>query len=210
MDRGTSENPYVLMSASDESKAETSRIKGTRKRKLRSSRHACTARLPARGRRYRWRRKSEATWRGTARLEDCTLRLRATHQPVREQHEEETDDRLERAGRGRHAHISDGCERPVDVGVDDVGGRIELGRVACDLIEEAEVGVEDPADREQHVDDDQGPQQRQRYVPDLLPRCRTIQAGGLVILGVDRDHPRQVDYAPEAAVLPDGDEGEDH
>src|SRR5712691_2357835 len=158
MDRGTSENPYMLMSASDESEAETSRIKGTRKRKLRSSRHACTARLPARGRWYRWRRKSGATWRGAARLEDCTLWLRAAHQPVREQDEEESNHCLERAGCGRHAHVSDGGKRPIDVGVDDVGGRVELGRIARDLIEEPEVGVENPADRKQHVDDDQRPQ----------------------------------------------------
>src|SRR6266851_1982468 len=188
MDRGTSENPYVLMSASDESDAEISRIKGTRKRKLRSSKHACTARLPARGRRYRWRRRSDATWRGAARLEDCTLRLRTTHQPVRKDHQEESDHGLERARRGRHAHVTDGRQRSVDVGVDDIGSRIELWR----------------------VDDDQRPQQRQRYVPDLLPRGRAVQAGGFVVLGVDRDHPREVDDAPEAAVLPDGDEGEDH
>src|SRR5258708_36598516 len=134
------------MSASDETEAETSRIRGTRKRKLRSSRHACTARLPARGRRYRWRRKSEATWRGAARLEDCTLRLRAPHQPVREQHEEETHHGLERARRRRHPHVSDGRERPVNAAVDDVGGRGKLGRVAGDLREEPEIDIEDPAD----------------------------------------------------------------
>src|SRR5713226_8132697 len=108
MDRGTSENPYVLMSASDESEADTSRIKGTRKRKLRSSRHACTARFPARGRRDRCRSKIGATWRGAARLEDCTLRLRATHQPVRKDHQEESDHGLESARRGCHAYVSDG------------------------------------------------------------------------------------------------------
>src|SRR5260370_42631226 len=152
MDRGTSEKPYVLMSASDESDAETSRIKGTRKRKLRSSKHACTGRLPARGRRYRWRRRSGATWRGAARLEDCTLRLRAAHQPVRKDHQEETNHGLESARRGCHAYVSDGRERPVDVGVDDVGSPIELGRVAGDLIEEPEVAIEEPADRKQHID----------------------------------------------------------
>src|SRR6266851_2922186 len=110
------------MSASDESEAETSRIKGTRKRKLSSSKQACTARLPARGRRYRGCRRSVATWRGEARLEDCTLRLRAAHQPVREQHEEESDHGLERARRGRHAHVPDGSERQVQEGVDDESG----------------------------------------------------------------------------------------
>src|SRR5260370_24464905 len=124
------------MSASDESEAEMSRIKGTRKRKLRNSRQACTARLRARERRYRWRGKTDTTWSGVARLEDCALRLRATHQPVGEQHEEEADDSLERARRRSHAHVTDGRQRPVDISVDHVRGRVQLGRVARDLVEE--------------------------------------------------------------------------
>src|SRR5260370_14668453 len=142
------------MSASDESDAEMSRMKGTRKRKLRNSRQACTARLPARERRYRWRGKTDTTWSGVARLEDCTLRLRATHQPVGEQHEEEADDSLERARRGSHAHVPDGCQGPVDIVVDNVRGRVKLGRVASDLIEEPEVVVDNPASRVQPIDVD--------------------------------------------------------
>src|SRR5260370_20972439 len=92
------------MSASDESEAEMSRIKGTRKRKLRNSRQACTARLPARERRYRWRGKTDTPWSGVAGLEECTLRLPATHQPVGEQHEEKADTTLGQAPRRQHAH----------------------------------------------------------------------------------------------------------
>src|SRR2546430_1779052 len=147
------------MWVSAESEADISRIRGKRNRKLRISRHAWTARLPARGRRYRRRCSSGATWSAAAALEECTLRLRAADQPVRKQNEEETDHRLERARRGRHAHVSD---------------------------------------------------RRERDVPDLLPRGRAVQASGLVVLGVDRDHPGQVDDAPEATVLPDRDESEDH
>src|SRR3989441_980665 len=138
------------MSVSDESDAEMSRIRGTRNKKLSSARHACTTRLPARGRRYRAcrTRGSCAAWSAAVGLEESTLRLGAAHHPVRQQHEEETDNSLERA-RGRcHADVPDGRERSVDVGVDDVGGRIELGRVAGDLVEEAEVRVEDRADRD--------------------------------------------------------------
>src|SRR5437879_2386436 len=103
--------------------------------------------LPARGRRYRRRCNSGATWSAAAGLEDCTLRFRAAHQPVREEDQEETNHGLECPGRGRHAYIANGSERPVDIGVDDVSGRVELGRVAGDLVEEPEVGIEDPADR---------------------------------------------------------------
>src|SRR5260370_41789650 len=105
------------MSASDESEAEMSRIKGTRKRKLRNSRQACTARLPARGRRYRWRGKTDTTWSGVARVEECPLRLRATHQPGGEMHEEGADDSLECARRRIPAHVTDRRQRAVDIRV---------------------------------------------------------------------------------------------
>src|SRR6266849_4360951 len=199
------------MSASDEREAETRRINGTRNKKLSTSRPAWTARLDRRKRlRYRTSRSWGDKGSTPAVLEECTLRLGATHQPVREQHQEESDHSLERARRRRHTHVADGCERPVHIGVDDVSGGVELGRVAGYLVEETEVGIEDPADRKQHVDDDQRLQQRQCYVPDLLPCGGAVQAGRLVILGIDRDHARQVDDAPEATVLPNGDEGEDH
>src|SRR5229473_988159 len=131
------------MSASDDSDAEMSRNNGTRKRKLRISRPACTATWPARGRRYRpcpcrscGTRAACSTADG---LEESTRRLGAAHHPVRQQHEEETDHGLERA-RGRcHAYVADCGQRAVHVGVDDVGGRVELGRVARDLVEEPEV-----------------------------------------------------------------------
>src|SRR6266404_3002221 len=202
------------MSVSDDNEAETSRINGTRNRKLRSARHACTPSLPARGRRYRpwpWRtRGSCAAWSAAVGLEESTLRLGARHNLDRQQYEEEADYGLERARGRRHAHVPYGRERSVHVSVDDVGGRVELGRVARELVEEPEVRVEDPADREQHVDDDQRLEERQRYMPHLLPRVGTVQAGRLVVLGVDRDHPGQIDDAPEPTVLPNGDEGEDY
>src|SRR5260370_32267603 len=103
------------MSASDESEAEMSRIKGTRKRKLRNSRQACTARLPARERRYRWRGKTHTTLSGVARVENFTLRLPAKHQPGGEQHEEEDDESLGRARRPSHAHVTHGRQRPGDI-----------------------------------------------------------------------------------------------
>src|SRR5260370_30507231 len=124
------------MSASDESEAEMSRIKGTRKRKLRNSRQACTARLPARGRRYRWRGKTDATWSGVARLEDCTLGLRATPPPVGGQHEEEAHDSPERARLRSPAHLPDGCQGPGDMCGDHVRGRGNIGRLARDLIDQ--------------------------------------------------------------------------
>src|SRR6266849_8028777 len=161
------------MSASDDSDAEMSRINGTRNRKLRITRHACTARWPARGRRYRpWPCRSCGTLAACSTadgLEESTLRLRAAHHPVRQQHEEEADYGLERSRSGRHAHIADGGERAVNVRVDDVSRRVELGRVARHLVEETEIGIEDPADRQQHVDDDQRLEQRQGDVPDFLP-----------------------------------------
>jgi len=55
-----------------------------------------------------------------------------------QQYEEEADHGLERARGRRHAHVPDGRERSVDVSVDDVGV-VELGRIARDLVEEAEV-----------------------------------------------------------------------
>src|SRR6266853_1926018 len=122
------------MSASDESEAETRRIIGSRKRKLRSSRQACTVRCPPVRPRYHPRRTGGAARRIPAVLEECTLRLGATHHPVRKDHKEESDYSLECARRGRHAYVSDGGERAVHVRIDDVSGRIELGCVASHLV----------------------------------------------------------------------------
>src|SRR5260370_13931149 len=159
------------MSASDESDAEMSRINGTRNRKLRITRHECTGRWPARGRRYGPSRScgTRAACSTADGLEESTRRLGAAHHPVRKQHEEETDHRLERAGSGSHAYVSDGGQCAVHVRVDDVSRGVELGRVTGHLLEESEGGVEDPADREPHVDGDKGPHQPHVYVPALLP-----------------------------------------
>src|SRR5260370_16462143 len=96
------------MSASDDSDAEMSRINGTRNRKLRITRHACTARWPARGRRFRPSRScgTRAACSTVDGLEESTRSLVGAHHPVRKQHEEETDHALERAGRRSHAYVS--------------------------------------------------------------------------------------------------------
>src|SRR5260370_15170351 len=174
------------MSASDESDAEMSRINGTRNRKLRITRHACTARWPARGRRYRPSRScgTRAACSTADGLEESTRRLGAAHHPVRKQHEEETDHRLERAGSGSHAYVSDGGQCAVHVRVDDVSRGEKLGGVTGNLVEESESGVEIPANRENKVVVNKGPGKGRGYVHDLLPGTRSAKAAAHVDLGV--------------------------
>src|SRR5260221_9256428 len=99
------------MSDSDDSDAEMSRINGTRNRKLRITRHACTARWPARGRRYRpcpcRSCGTLAACSPAEGLEESTLRLRAPHHPVRHKHEEEADHALERSRAERQPAVPD-------------------------------------------------------------------------------------------------------
>src|ERR1700681_34790 len=139
------------MSSSEESDADTSRISGKRKSKLSPSKQTWIARRPTLNPPNPMRSRLEigATGSTPVGLEDCTLPLRSPDVPVREHDQQEADHGLERAGRRRQADVPKRGQRSIDICVDDVGRRVELGRVARDLVEEAEVCVEDPADREQ-------------------------------------------------------------
>src|SRR5216684_3958156 len=117
-------------------------------------------------------------------LEQSTLRIGATHEPVRDQHQQEPDSGLECTRCRSHANISQSGKRTIDIGINHIRCGVEFWHIARHLVEETKVCIENFADRKEHVENNQWLKQGQRDVPDPLPGCSPVKVSGFIVFRV--------------------------
>ena len=142
-------------------------------------------------------------------LEHGVLCADLANDSVRDHNESEADNRLENAcGRGTaDAARLDQCT--VDVGVDGLGSGEQGAGVLGDLVEQAEVGSEDTADRHQDKGDNLRDEAGQGDPGDLLPFVGAVQLSRFIESRVDTSDTGDIDEGAVANTFPAVDEDQD-
>ena len=91
-----------------------------------------------------------------SKSEQRVIGVQLLHKGVGADDDEEADHTLEQAHGAALGEVEAVHHGAVDVGLDDVGGVEEHGVVADQVVEQAEVALQDAADGEQEQDDDGG------------------------------------------------------
>mgnify|MGYP007056172185 CR=1 FL=1 len=142
-------------------------------------------------------------------LEERVVRLDHLDDLVHDHDDGEPDDRLVEADRRRGGEVEVRHGRPVHVGFDDVRGRIEQGVAADDVVEEAEVALDDAAERKEDEDDEGGLEARQLDVADPLECVYAVNLGRLDRLAVYAHDRGEVDDRVVARHLPELDDDDE-
>ncbi len=142
-------------------------------------------------------------------LEQGVFLVASADDVVGQQDQDKSDQGLVQTGGGRHSDIAERHQAAVNVSVDNVRYRLKRTGVERHLVEQAEIGVENAADRQQRHDCDGRRDERYCNGADLLPFGRAVDRGRFVILVVDADDRGQEDDAQVTGILPDLNDGQD-
>ena len=144
-----------------------------------------------------------------ASLENRVFGAGLTHHKVRYHYQREPYHRLQEARRRGPPDAAGAHQRPVDVGVDGVGHRVERAGVLRHLVEQAEVRVEDAPDIHDKKGNDGRHQAGQGNLGDLLPLAGSVQLRRLIEALVDTGNGRNVNQCAVAHALPAVGDNED-
>lgn len=152
--------------------------------------------------------ESAVCFHAAASLEQCVVFAKTPHRIVCEYDENKSDNGLINACRGGHAYVARTHETFEDVRIDRLRRLEQSPGGHRHLIEQAEVGAEDAAHRQDRENDDDRLDHRQRDPHRLLPLRRAVDHGGFVIFGIDAGYGRDIDDRPDADAFPGVHEGQ--
>ena len=131
------------------------------------------------------------------------------HEGIGSQDDEEPNHTLEQADRAGLREVEAVHHGTVDVGFDDIRGLEEHGVVADQIVEQAEVALQDSADGEEEEDNQRGLQGRQRDIADPLPGVGAVDLGGFHHGGGHAGDGGEVNHGSVAGGLPEVNQDDD-
>lgn len=142
-------------------------------------------------------------------LEQCILSAKFTHHHISRQYQNKPDDGLVETGRRRHTDVGLLHQAAINIGIDNIRGRVDHSGIPRHLIEQAKIGIENTSDVHKRQRNESRHDGRKRNIPDLLPLAGAVQRSRLIKRRIDTVDRGDIDQASIADSLPCVDEAQD-